>query len=244
MTLSVASPLLSRAKGHGDSNEVRSLYYETTDALVRLTAPLALFFFIFAEDVLYLFGPEFSAGHEALRILCMAGLLNAGCGIVGNVMNMTNLENELYRIYLGGLLATLLLLPPLVYFFGINGAAACTLINVAINNLLPLSVVRRKLDIHWAKLPYRRWVLPTFVSLLCTMGMTTITPGPASAWSLLFFLILTVLSFHFIYLLNGLSPIDRVFLTSLLSRFKGTSGLDDKDKHNSGGPVSDSTFQS
>ncbi|MFC3283762.1 lipopolysaccharide biosynthesis protein [Litchfieldella rifensis] len=130
------------------------------DALARrgvllglaLAAPMWLLCLLVPQQVLGLFGAEFIAAENLLRIIASAQLINVATGSVGFLLNMTGHEKLMRNIVLScnalGLSMFLVLIPP----FGALGAAWALALVLVLQNLTALLFVWRKLGI---------WMLPT-----------------------------------------------------------------------------------
>lgn len=80
-------------------------------------------------------GEGFSTGSIALGILCLGQLINAACGSVGLILNMTGHEHDTARaVFVSGILNAVFCLI-LIPNFGIEGAAISAAISMAIWNL-------------------------------------------------------------------------------------------------------------
>jgi O-antigen/teichoic acid export membrane protein len=90
---------------------------------------------LLAPWILKLFGQEFVAGTESLRILCIGQIINASTGSVGLILNMTGHEKyNVMSLSLGtgiNLLLNLLLVPQ----FGLIGAAIAAATSMIVWNL-------------------------------------------------------------------------------------------------------------
>jgi O-antigen/teichoic acid export membrane protein len=104
--------------------------------------------------VLSVFGPDFGAGADALRILMLGQLANGICGPVAIVLNMTGKQVLAIRALAIGTVVDLVLLAGLVPLLGLTGAACATAICTLIWNLVMLIYARRDLRI---------WALPGFL---------------------------------------------------------------------------------
>lgn len=79
---------------------------------------------VFAEFVLSLFGPDFTAATTAFRILLLGQFVNAAAGPVLQIMNMTGKENDVAGILVATTAVGIGLNAVLIIGFGLNGAAA------------------------------------------------------------------------------------------------------------------------
>ena len=133
----VLAPIISGLYTRGKLNQLQRLVTISARGILYLTLPVVLFLLIGGHWVLsFLFGAEFGAGANALRILCAGQLVNAVTGSVSIILNMTGHEKYALRgvaLAAGSNIALNLLLIPQ---FGIEGAAAATAASMAILNVL------------------------------------------------------------------------------------------------------------
>ncbi len=134
-------PLLGESLGRNDRDTTADLYRTTTGWLVIGAWPIYLTLVAFPEEVLRVFGAEYTSGRSALVILAAAMLVGTGCGMVSMVVTMAgkttwNLANVLVAlVVMLGL--DLWLIPRL----GITGAAIGWASAILAANLLPLAQV-------------------------------------------------------------------------------------------------------
>lgn len=105
----VIAPLLSAGR-QGDPAAIRKTI---RSAIPRTSIPTVIFgtlLIIFAPIALQLFGPEFSAAVPALRLLALAGIVNAIGGPAEIVLNMCGYEKVAMRISAASLAISFLLL--------------------------------------------------------------------------------------------------------------------------------------
>lgn len=137
-------PQLGRRFAVDDIDGARVLYQTSTSWLVLLVWPLYLTLLSFSGLLLSVFGSEYPAGTDALRLLAVAMLVASGCGIVDVVVLMAgrsfwNMANVLIAFAVN-LAVDLVLIEPL----GVMGAAIGWGAALLVGNLLPLGQV-----MHW-----------------------------------------------------------------------------------------------
>lgn len=114
---------------------------------VALSAIIAAPLIAFAPYVLHFFGPSFSDGVFALRILCVSFVLSAVSGLNIALLNMTRHVRAVIVGSAFGLAANVILNIILIPRYGANGAAIAWLLSILIwNGILELQV-RRSLGI-------------------------------------------------------------------------------------------------
>jgi O-antigen/teichoic acid export membrane protein len=102
---------------------------------------------LFGKQVLRLFGDEFVSGYPVLLVLLGGVAINAMCGSVCHLLNMTGHQRETVITAIGSLCLNLILLLILVPRFGIIGTSAAFAISMAVWNISMLLMVRRRLQI-------------------------------------------------------------------------------------------------
>jgi O-antigen/teichoic acid export membrane protein len=122
------SPQFAALQATGDLHSVAVAARRMIVILLLVGGIPAVLIGVFADPVLGIFGPEFTSGATALRMLAGAQILLFVMGPVGSVLIMTGLGRlSFWNSMAGALLVlalSLLLIPP----YGVNGAAAAAAI--------------------------------------------------------------------------------------------------------------------
>jgi O-antigen/teichoic acid export membrane protein len=133
----VLAPIISGLYTQGKLHQLQRLVTISARGILFLTLPLVLFLLIGGHWILsFLFGVEFGAGANALRILCAGQLINAVTGSVGIILNMTGHEKYAVRGVAVAAGANIVLNLLLIPQFGIEGAAAATATSLVIWDVL------------------------------------------------------------------------------------------------------------
>jgi O-antigen/teichoic acid export membrane protein len=164
--VSASMPLFAQLGDSDDRAGMLHLYRATSKWTFAANLPLFLILAAFPGAILSIFGPEFRAGSTALVVMAFAGLVNAGTGTSGAILDMTGhtrlkLLNSSVAVLLG-LGLNLLLIPPL----GITGAALAVLSATAALNLMRLVEVAILLRVT----PYDREIFKPLVAGMLAMG--------------------------------------------------------------------------
>lgn len=141
---SIASPKFAVLYQKGDMHALASLAKNSTKLLILASSPIFAILFLMPERVMGLFGPEFASGATVIVILAAGQLFNIMTGTAGNVLMMCGYE-RLVRNTLGVSVVvcigfSFLLIPSM----GMVGAAIANAVTVAVENLIMLTLVRRK----------------------------------------------------------------------------------------------------
>ncbi len=125
-----------------DTERLDAFYISITKWTAYLTCLGAAFVVVFAEEIMRLFGPAFSAGAVALSVLAVGQATVAATGPGGNVLKMTNYERiELYNAA-GMLFVNAALNVWLIQLYGVLGAAIATAFSLTLLNVVRLVEVR------------------------------------------------------------------------------------------------------
>lgn len=127
-----------------DRDAAGRLYQAATGWLILLAWPTYLLFAVFAEPMLAIFGPEYSAGRSVTVYLALTMLIATGCGMVDTVLNMAGRTTWTFYNSLAGTAVNLALNLLLIPSYGIMGAAVAWSAAILISNLVPLA------QLHWA----------------------------------------------------------------------------------------------
>ena len=138
------APKISKAYACGDNKMVKKLYVDSIKLIVLVSSPIFLVLYLFPEFFLGLFGEEFKIAVVTLFIVNSAFLVNALCGSVGYMLNMTDNQHQFMKILLIGLVLNIVLNVFLIPIYGINGAAIATLISMSFWNIGSLMILKRK----------------------------------------------------------------------------------------------------
>ncbi|MBI1220673.1 MAG: hypothetical protein GC186_19250 [Rhodobacteraceae bacterium] len=111
------------------------------------TAPLILFFLMWPNLTLSIFGRGFDAGSTALRILILGQGVNALTGPVGYVLMMTGNERVYRNIFL--IVTPCSAAVSIIFgsFWGLDGIALSTALSIASVNVLASIAVARKIGV-------------------------------------------------------------------------------------------------
>jgi len=131
------APVVAGLYSEGKSIQLQRLVTISARVILILTIPIAILLFIWGPWMLsFLFGDEFRTGGNALRILCMGQIVNAGVGSVGILLNMTGHERFAVAGITVAAVLNIVLNAIFIPKFGINGAAIATAISLIVWNLL------------------------------------------------------------------------------------------------------------
>ena len=144
----VVAPKFAALYKQGKTNELESIALQATRLMVLFALPIVGFMLLFPEWLMWLFGEEYKAGANLLRILAVGQFINVMTGSVGFLLSMSGHERDLRNVvFICGPMAIILalILTPL---YGVTGAAVATAIALASQNLLAVGMVKRRLGFN------------------------------------------------------------------------------------------------
>lgn len=118
----VAVPALSRI--HSDRERFARVYLRAIKLIMTVTAPLFVFMFLWAEQIVVLMlGPQWVAAADLFRIFAVLGLTRPLASTTGWLYITTGRVQEMLRWRLQSLWVTPLSVPVAMYFGGVTGVA-------------------------------------------------------------------------------------------------------------------------
>jgi O-antigen/teichoic acid export membrane protein len=143
----ILSPKFAEISIQNTPQRLQTVYRSATRIMLLATSPLIIITFIFAPEILLLFGNDYQAATLVLRILIMAQFVKVMVGSVGQLLIMSGFA---YRQRINLMVAVLLLIVIAIILlpsYGAIGAAIATLSAVLVNNFLGLYAIYKKLNI-------------------------------------------------------------------------------------------------
>jgi O-antigen/teichoic acid export membrane protein len=132
----VFAPVISDLYDKRKIGELRVLFKTVTRWIFICSYPLLLLLIIFSGTIMGIFGSGFSEGRNALLLLALGQMMNAGTGLVGMMVIMSGRSHmELYNV-LTSLVVNVSLCFLLIPDYGITGAAIANMSAVAVINLM------------------------------------------------------------------------------------------------------------
>lgn len=102
----------------------------------------------FGKPLLWLFGPQFTAGYGILFVAAIGLLVRSAIGPVERLLNMLGHQNACAFAYASAFVVNLALCLVLVPRYGGYGAAAATTLALVFETVLLFVIVRRRLGLH------------------------------------------------------------------------------------------------
>ena len=139
-----AAPLIARLHASGQTELLRRTVRRAALAIFLASLPIACGVFVFARQLLAIFGDEFQGGVTTLIMLAAAQLVFVATGFAGTVLVMTGHESLLVRGVVVGVTLTIGLNAVLIPAYGRNGAAAASLIGFTVMNVFLAYLARQR----------------------------------------------------------------------------------------------------
>jgi len=147
----VVAPKFAAFHAKGDDNGTRKTALFSVRLLILTVVPIIIFIFMFPEFLMGLFGNEFMQGALILQILVLGQAINVIAGSVGSLLTMSGYEHDMRRIMLISGVGILLFLPLFTSLTGAVGAASVMAFFLALQNLLAVYFVKKRLGFNTLK---------------------------------------------------------------------------------------------
>ena len=144
---SYAAPLFAERHALGDATGLRAALTQTTAMNVAFSIPAFVALVVAPSWWLGWFGEAFEAGRWCLVWLAAGQAVNALCGPVMNLLNMTGHEREAQRIVWGAAILNVAMNVWAIPRHGIVGAAVATACSMAVWNVAAAFAVRKHLGL-------------------------------------------------------------------------------------------------
>ena len=155
----IFSPTISALFAKNNTQLIDQLYKTITKWIFTIALITFCIIILFAEPILNIFGKEFTTGINVLLLLIFGELINAGVGLVGNIIIMSGRP----KVALFNTCINFLVILTLCYFlipvYGIIGAAFSYAVTTALINLIRLIELYYYEKIHPFKLSYYKPVV-------------------------------------------------------------------------------------
>lgn len=144
----VSAPRFASLYSQGKMLELRKYAVNTTRLMTFFASPIVVIMLFFPDFIMSLFGEGFKDSGILLRILVIGQYINVITGSVSYLLLMTGHERELRNITLVGGICSILLNVILIKMYGVLGASVAIATSVAIQNLMALKMVNKKLGFN------------------------------------------------------------------------------------------------
>ena len=151
----VVAPKFAHLHKTNKLEELAGVAYYSARLLSVVSLPILIVMFVFPKQILSLFGEGFEDASIYLQILAIGQFINAITGSVGYLLSMSGNEKDLRNSSLvsGAIVISLCVI--LIPIFNGVGAAVAVSVAIAMQNLLAVHWVKKRLGINmlmaWAK---------------------------------------------------------------------------------------------
>lgn len=152
----VLAPKIAALHGENNLSAIKTEVHSATRLITYVTLPIVLALILLRRPLLGLFGAEFVTGETALVVISVGLLLNALSGSVGQLLNMTQHQNQLKRFTLISVVVNVILNYVLIKQMGIVGAAIASLLSTLLLNVLCLVFIKKEFNFYAFFIPWRR----------------------------------------------------------------------------------------
>lgn len=165
--MTIFGPLVAELHSQNKMEELKRLYQTVTKWSFSFSLPIFSMIVLFSNEILNIFGKDFSEGVIIIFLLSVGNLVHDLLGLSGNVIMMTgrinvNLINSAVMAVVNVVLYYFL-----IKFYGIAGAAIGNGLSVIIMNLITIVEVRYFLGFT----PFTRLLLKPVMSMLISAGL-------------------------------------------------------------------------
>ena len=213
------SPFVADLHNRGETEKLDKLFKNLTRWTIAATMPVFLLLAVAPDDVLRIFGSEFSGGEAALLLLAAGQLINIATGSVGFVLIMVGRTGWDLLVYAGSLVMNLGLAFWLCPKYGLEGAAVANAATFAASKWARLALVKRFVRIQPYDRDYWRLVPPSLTGLAVMYLIHQVVPG-----GFLVDLLATgvggTAAYLGVYLVMGLTEAEKAGLKGLLAKVK------------------------
>lgn len=143
----VIAPKFAELYARSDIDALEILAQRTAKLLVLVVSPLFIALFFFSEEIMSIFGPEFTGGGAVLAVLAVGRFVNLITGPVGYMLMMTGHEKIMRNITITSAVIQVSLVFILTPVFGVIGAAIASATALIFVNMMSAYFVYRKLGI-------------------------------------------------------------------------------------------------
>ena len=145
----IAGPKFVELYNRGDKQHFKLLVKQTNRLTLLISLPVLAILLAFPTFILAYFGTEFIEAKHALCWLIFGQFVNASCGSVGVLLQMTGGERVVLGCIIVSTIVNVALNLVLIPLFEIEGAAIASMVSMTVWNLAMLIAVRYRLS-FWA----------------------------------------------------------------------------------------------
>jgi O-antigen/teichoic acid export membrane protein len=211
------APVISELYHNNRRDELASLYVSLTRTIIIIVVPAFIWLVGFGDDLLRIFGREFTVGQAALVVLGISAVARCAVGSVSNLLMMSGHQRFNVINIVISTAANILLNLYFIPKYGFLGAAIATAISVAGISVVGLVQVKMLLGLSPYRRSYIKLVAASAVTLPAVLYLRAYTPA-LPHWQFFSLLLATYAVFLGVIVLLGVEPDDRVLAKKLLRK--------------------------
>jgi O-antigen/teichoic acid export membrane protein len=147
----VVAPKFAAFKAADDMDNIRKTALFSVRLLLVSAFPIITFMLIFPSFLMSLFGDDFKQGALILQVLVLGQAVNVITGSVGYLLLMSGNERDLRFVTIFSGITVVLLTCTLTPLYGALGAAVATALSFAMQNLMAVYFVKKRLGFNTLK---------------------------------------------------------------------------------------------
>jgi O-antigen/teichoic acid export membrane protein len=147
----VVAPKFAAFKAEGDMVNIRKTALFSVRLLLISALPIITFMLVFPSFLMGLFGDDFKQGALILQILVLGQAVNVITGSVGYLLMMSGNERDLRFVTIFSGITVVVLTCMLTPLYGALGAAVATAFSLAMQNLMAVYFVKKRLGFNTLK---------------------------------------------------------------------------------------------
>jgi O-antigen/teichoic acid export membrane protein len=147
----VVAPRFSEFHSKRDFKKLKKTAVFSVRLLIISAIPIVSLMLVFPKELLGLFGAEFEKGAVLLQILVLGQAINVVTGSVGYLLTMSGYEKDMRLITIITGCSMIVFIPIITLIYGVIGAAIITATCIAMQNLLAVHYVNKRLGINVMK---------------------------------------------------------------------------------------------
>ncbi len=144
----IAAPKFVQFYSQKDLAGLEKIAKQSTKLIFFTSVPFLVVYFIFPHQIMNVFGREFSPGTSVLIILSIGQFINALCGSVGYIMQMTDHQKLFQHVIFVAAIINIIMNYFLIPVYGINGAAFASIASMVFWNAALVAFIKRKLGFY------------------------------------------------------------------------------------------------
>ena len=219
----IFAPQISGAWEKGEVDTISFLYKFVSKVTFMIVLPLFILISLYPENILSIFGKDFTSGKTALLVMAFGQLISCTVGGAGFILTMTGKQKfQLYNTVTGLAINTALNYV-LIQKYGINGAALATAVSLIVINLLSVLEIKIFYGFTFYK---KSFVKPLIAGALGYLALKLIFPDFSSLTAFLIVGILFLIVYSVVLFVLGFdkeeSDVFKSYLRAL--RFRRQTG--------------------